>query len=292
MKDTVLVLGDLFNVLPDAIIVVDGAGMIVFANAAVSGLLDYSADELIGQSLNCLIPENYRTAHESHFAKFYDRGKPTSMGVRPLLSALHKSGRQIPISVSIANFDLDGERYSVAVIRDSGKLHSEITQATAQAETDVLTGLGNRLRLSREMQTALTGSRPFGLLFLDLNKFKPFNDNHGHEVGDKVLQIVARRLQAQIRSRDLAARIGGDEFVVMFAGLSGIELLKQRAVSIASSLNQPFHIGDLSSSVGVNIGGAIYPQDSESEEGLLNIADQNMYQAKQAGLDYYLGRKA
>ena len=107
-----------------------------------------------------------------------------------------------------------------------------------------------------------------------------------------MLQIVARRLQAQIRSRDLAARIGGDEFVVMFAGLSGIELLKQRAVSIASSLNQPFHIGDLSSSVGVNIGGAIYPQDSESEEGLLNIADQNMYQAKQAGLDYYLGRKA
>lgn len=170
MKETVLVLGDLFNVLPDAIVVVDGVGRIVFANAEVSGLLDYSADELIGKPLNCLIPENYRVAHESHFAKFYDRGKPTSMGLRPLLSALHRSGREIPISISIANLDLDGERYSVAVMRDGGRLHSEITQATVQAETDVLTGIGNRLRLSRQMQAALTSARPFGLLFLDLKK--------------------------------------------------------------------------------------------------------------------------
>lgn len=68
MKNTVLVLGDLFNVLPDAIVVVDGAGLIVFANASVKGLLDYSADELMGQPLNCLIPESYRKANESHFA--------------------------------------------------------------------------------------------------------------------------------------------------------------------------------------------------------------------------------
>lgn len=291
MKDTVLVLGDLFNVLPDAIVVVDGAGMIAFANTAVSGLLDYSANELIGKSLNCLIPENYRRVHESHFEKFYNRGKPTSMGARPLLSALHKSGKEIPISISIANLDLDGRRYSVAVLRDSGRLHSEITQATVQAETDVLTGIGNRLRLSREMQAALNATRPFGLLFLDLKKFKPVNDKHGHEVGDKVLQIVGRRLQAQIRHQDLAARIGGDEFVVMLAGLDSIDLLEQRAVSIGRSLNQPFHIGELSSSIGVNIGGAIYPRDSGTEAGLLKVADQNMYRAKQAGLDFYVGRK-
>ncbi|MDH3764123.1 MAG: GGDEF domain-containing protein, partial [Gammaproteobacteria bacterium] len=175
---------------------------------------------------------------------------------------------------------------------DSVRLHSEITQANVQAETDVLTGIGNRLRLSREMQAALAATRPFGLLFLDLKKFKPFNDNHGHEVGDKVLQIVARRLQAQIRQQDLAARIGGDEFVVMLTGLASVERLEQRAINIARSLNQPFHIGELSSSVGVNIGGAIYPRDSESEDGLLKVADQNMYRAKRSGLDYYLGRKA
>lgn len=291
MKETVLVLCDLFNVLPDAIVVVDGAGMIVFANATVSGLLDYSVDELVGQPLNCLIPENYRRAHESHFARFYDRGKPTSMGARPLLSALHKSGRETPVSISIANLDLDGERYSVAVMRDGGEIHSEITQATAQAETDILTGIGNRLRLSRAIQAARAGSSPFGLLFLDLKKFKPFNDNYGHEVGDQVLQIVAQRLQAQIRSDDLVARFGGDEFVVMLDGLADIELLEQRAAKIAKSLTRTFQIGDLSSAVGVNIGGAMYPRDSETEAGLLKVADQNMYRAKQTDADFHVGKK-
>lgn len=292
MKDKTLELGDLFNVLPDTIIVVDGDGRIVFANTAISGLLAYSADELIGQSLSCLIPENFRMAHESYFADFHDGGKPASMGDRPLLSALHKSGKKIPVSISIANFDSDGERYSVAVMRDGGKLHSEITRASVQAETDVLTGIGNRLQLSRELQSALVSKRPFGLLFLDLKKFKSFNDNHGHALGDKVLQIVARRLLAQIRYQDLAARIGGDEFVVVLAGIARVELLEQRANSIARNLNQPFHIGDLSSSVEVNIGGAIYPQDSDTEEGLLEVADRNMYRAKQFGLAYYVGRKA
>jgi len=132
---------------------------------------------------------------------------------------------------------------------------------------------------------------PFGLLFLDLKKFKPFNDNYGHEVGDQVLQIVAQRLQAQIRSDDLVARFGGDEFVVMLDGLVDIELLEQRAAKIARSLTRPFHIGDLSSSVGVNIGGAMYPRDSETEDGLLKVADQNMYRAKQSNVDYFVGRE-
>lgn len=290
MKETVLLLGDLFNVLPDAIVVVDGAGKIVFANTAVSGLLDYSADELIGQPLGHLIPENYRRVHEAHFAKFHDRGKPTSMGVRPLLSALHKSGRETPVSISIANLDLDDERYSVAVMRDGGEIYSEITQATVQAETDSLTGIGNRLCLSRAIQAARTASSPFGLLFLDLKKFKPFNDKYGHEVGDRVLQIVAQRLQAQIRSDDLVARFGGDEFVVILDGLVDIELLEQRAAKIARSLTRRFHIGDLSSKVGVNIGGAMYPRDSETEDGLLKVADQNMYRAKQSNVAHFVGK--
>ena len=289
MKDKVLVLGDLFNVLPDAMVVVDGAGLIVFANTAVKKLLGYSAEELMGRPLQCLIPESNREVHEAHFKRFHDQGKATSMGARPLLNALHKSGRETPISISIANLDLEAERYSVAVMRDSGELHSKITQAKVQAETDVLTGLGNRLRLSQAMQEALAASSPFGLLFLDLRKFKPFNDNHGHEVGDKVLQIVAKRLQALVRRADLAARLGGDEFVLMFDGLVDIKLLKQRAAAVATSVARPFRIGGLSGSVEVNIGGAMFPRDGSSEVELLKVADQHMYRAKQTDVAYYIG---
>jgi diguanylate cyclase (GGDEF)-like protein len=142
------------------------------------------------------------------------------------------------------------------------------------------------LRLSQVLQTAIERSGPFSLLFLDLERFKPFNDNYGHEVGDKVLQIVARRLQALVRSEDLAVRLGGDEFVLFLDGLIDTEILEQRAAAVADSVARRFHIGDLSGAVGVNIGGATFPRDGRTEHDLLKTADRNMYQAKQAGIPY------
>jgi diguanylate cyclase (GGDEF)-like protein/PAS domain S-box-containing protein len=290
MKDTVLALGDFLDMLPDAMIIVDGKGQIVFANTHVCGLLGYTPEELKERPLDCLIPKIYRAEHKSHLAKFRNHGQAMSMSHRPLVYGLDKSGNEIPISVSIANLDLDGVRYSVAVMHDSGEVQSEITQVKFQAETDPLTGISNRLRLSQKMQTAIGKSSPFSLLFLDLAKFKPFNDDYGHDVGDKVLQIVAKRLQALVRSNDLAARLGGDEFVLFLDGLDDTEILEQRAAAVVDSVVRPFHIGDLSSVVGVNIGGAIFPRDGESDHELLKTADQNMYQAKQAGVPYKIGK--
>jgi diguanylate cyclase (GGDEF)-like protein/PAS domain S-box-containing protein len=286
MKDTLLALSDLLNMLPDAIVIVDGKGRITFANSHIEGLLGYTPGELEKQPLDRLIPKTHRTEHKANLAKFREHGQPVAMGDRPVVYGLDKSGSEIPISVSIANLDLDGERYSIAVMHDSGEVQSEITQVTSQAETDLLTGIGNRLRLSQKLQTAIEKSRPFSLLFLDLEKFKPFNDNYGHEVGDKVLQIVARRLQALVRSEDLAVRLGGDEFVLFIDGLIDTGILEQRAAAVADSVARRFHIGDLSGAVGVNIGGATFPRDGRTEHNLLKTADRNMYQAKQAGIPY------
>ena len=286
MKDTLLALSDLLNMLPDAVVIVDDKGRITFANSPIEGLLGYTPEELEKQPLDRLIPKNYRADHKTHLARFREHGQPMAMGDRPLVYGLDKSGIEIPISVSIANLDLDGERFSIAVMHDSGEVQSEITQVTSQAETDLLTGIGNRLRLSQKLQTAIEKSRPFSLLFLDLEKFKPFNDNYGHEVGDKVLQIVARRLQALVRSEDLAVRLGGDEFVLFLDGLIDTGILEQRAAAVADSVARRFHIGDLSGAVGVNIGGATFPRDGRTEHNLLKTADRNMYQAKQAGIPY------
>lgn len=286
MKDTLLALSDLLNMLPDAVVIVDGKGRITFANVHIEGLLGYTPGELEKESLDRLIPKNYRAHHKTHLARFREHGQPMAMGDRPVVYGLDKSGDEIPISVSIANLDLDGERFSIAVMRDSGEVQSEITQVTSKAETDLLTGIGNRLRLSQKLESAIEKSRPFSLLFLDLEKFKPFNDNYGHEVGDKVLQIVARRLQALVRSEDLAVRMGGDEFVLFLDGLADTGILEQRAAAVAYSVARRFHIGDLSGTVGVNIGGATFPRDGSNAHDLLKTADQNMYQAKQAGIPY------
>ena len=286
MKNTSLALDKLLNILPDTVVVVDGEGVINFANDSVRELLGYNPGELVGQKLDCLIPKAYRSEHRRHFGRFRMQSKPISMANRPLVYGLCKSGVEIPISVSVANIDLDGEMFSIAVIRDSGELHSEITQITIQAETDPLTGLANRLGLSHRIKSAIGKSRPFSLLFLDLEKFKPFNDTYGHEAGDKVLEVVARRLQESIRPRDLAARMGGDEFVLVLDGLVDRTALKQRAVVVAKSIRRPIHIGDIADVVGVNIGSAQFPRDGKTEGELLKMADDNMYRAKQRGLVY------
>lgn len=290
MKKTTLALDELLNLLPDAVVIVDAAGDIAFANASVQGLLGYDPAELVGRPLDCLIPETYRSEHRSSLAKFHKHGKSVTMGDRPLVYGLDKSGDEIPVSISIANIDLDGKRYSIAVMRDSGELHSEITEITVKAETDALTGLANRSGLSQALEVAIAKSAPFSLLFLDLEKFKPLNDTYGHEVGDRVLQIIAQRLQASIRSRDLAARVGGDEFVLFLDGLDDGSALKQRAEIVAQSVTRPVHVGDIADVVGVNIGSARFPRDGKTERELLKVADANMYRAKQIGIAYKLAK--
>jgi diguanylate cyclase (GGDEF)-like protein/PAS domain S-box-containing protein len=286
MNASLNTVADLFDVLPDAVIVVDGAGRIALANSAVHRVLGYAAVELVGQPLGQLIPENYRTQHERHLTQFRRQGQPRAMGSRPVLHALGKSGTEVPVSISISNLDIQGERFSVAVIRDASMVRDRLREAIVQAESDILTGIGNRLHFSRRMQTLLAAGRPFGLLFLDLRQFKRLNDEHGHNIGDEVLRLVARRIQALVRAQDMAVRFGGDEFVILIDLISDPQLLAARAAAIVESIEQPFRIENVSGSVGVNIGGALYPRDGNTDEELLAVADRNMYRAKRLQQPY------
>lgn len=286
MKDTVLALSDLFDILPDATLVVDSAGTIAFASAAVQRVLGYAPHELSGQPLGVLIPERFRALHDRQVVEFQARGHAAAMGDRPVLQAVRSTGVEMPVSISIANLELNGERYSVALVRDATPVRDHLDHAIVQAETDPLTGIGNRLCLSRRIQAALAAQRPFGLLFMDLSQFKPFNDRHGHKVGDAVLRLVADRIRRQIRLEDLAARIGGDEFVVLLDGLADVRRLDERARKIGDSLCQPFAVLGVDGSISVNIGGALSPRDGRDEEALLAVADGNMYRAKRAGRRY------
>ena len=277
---------DLFEVLPDGVIAIDGRGRIALVNSALCHLLGYAAGELIGEPLGRLIPQQSRGAHELHVRRFRQHGQPGPMGARPVLSALDKTGREVPVTISIVNVDLHGERFSVAVLRDASGVRDQLRTALAQAETDPLTGLGNRLNLSRRMRAALAQGEPFGLLFLDLRHFKQFNDQKGHQVGDEVLRLVARRIETLVRARDTAVRYGGDEFVVLLDKTEDPALITARALAIVESVSQPFRIGEISDHIGINVGISIHPRDGSTEEALLAIADRNMYRAKQSEKAY------
>ncbi|TAK91362.1 MAG: sensor domain-containing diguanylate cyclase [Burkholderiaceae bacterium] len=280
IPDILPVISDLMNVLPDAILMVDASGKIVLANDAVQPLLSYSARELVGQPMEILIPPMYRARHAGDAARFRSEGKPRIMGTRPVLPALNKAGDIVPVSISISNVDIRGERLSIAVVRDARAIRDSLEQASAEARNDSLTGMANRLPLSQWIQAALNMRKPFGILFLDLAKFKLFNDTYGHQTGDTVLRLVAERVRNHVRPSDLAVRFGGDEFVILLDGITSDQLLETRALAISASIAQPFLVDQVSGTIHANIGGALYPRDGSSESELLAHADRNMYEAK------------
>ena len=115
---------------------------------------------------------------------------------------------------------------------------------------------------------------------LDLNGFKPVNDLYGHAVGDQLLMEIGRRLLAGIRSTDVAARVGGDEFIVLVEAVTGLNHAQAIADKLVLQLSQPVQVGDLTVRVGASVGIALYPLQSEDIERLLQLADEDMYRVK------------
>ena len=154
------------------------------------------------------------------------------------------------------------------------------------AHTDPLTGLPNRRGLSIALASALPHSGPNSLLavyVMDLDGFKPVNDRHGHDVGDELLIAVTRRLQGHVRQSDVVARLGGDEFVVMAGHLASSQQAQELGLKLLEAFRTPFSLGDLQVEVGLTIGYAIAPDDSNDALGLLKLADAAMYSGKQGG---------
>lgn len=155
------------------------------------------------------------------------------------------------------------------------------------AQHDPLTNLPNRAlfndRLNQELARATRRHGRFAMLFLDLDHFKPVNDNFGHAVGDQVLRQAAMRLRNSVRAADTVGRIGGDEFVVLMAQLSDSDSILALAEKLREALRQPFVIDGHELSISCSIGVAVYPEDGTDAMTLTKGADDAMYRAKEAG---------
>ncbi|NEX62571.1 sensor domain-containing diguanylate cyclase [Noviherbaspirillum galbum] len=155
------------------------------------------------------------------------------------------------------------------------------------AQHDRLTRLPNRWLFSDRMHQALVRSyreqTMFGLIYFDLDKFKPVNDYHGHDVGDKLLKAVADRIKGCLRESDTIARLGGDEFAVLLARLAAKEDAMDVAAKVLRALNEPFVVDGLRLEITGSLGIATYPEDGLDEETLLRHADAAMYRAKREG---------
>lgn len=159
-------------------------------------------------------------------------------------------------------------------------------QLDHEARHDPLTQLLNRAALEHQLAERLLvcrgESRPLTLFFIDIDDFKPVNDRHGHLVGDELLRAFAARLRSGIRDGDCAARVGGDEFVVLFDALTPADAMPI-AEALVERLSQPYAVRQLGLRVGACVGIAAYPQHGHDAQALLKAADEAMYRAKAAG---------
>lgn len=219
----------------------------------------------------------------------------------PMLVRLFLVGDSVAMAMSVSGF-----LYVIFMIASIGNINRNLIESiTLRFEAvereneikqlafyDSLTNLPNRRLLFDRLEHALIMSARTGrrgaLLFLDLDYFKNLNDNHGHFMGDLLLQQVAERLLSCVRESDTVARLGGDEFVVMLEDLSEdrIEAMQQVEVlgeKIVIALNSPYHLNALQHHCSTSIGIAMFGEHGNSNEVLLKNADEAMYQAKKAG---------
>ena len=202
-------------------------------------------------------------------------------------------GRDLALVIAVAGISLSVLMALLVWFMVNGRAHAlrladKMTiELRHMAQHDHLTGLPNRALFSDRVQQTLAHARRHGgfvaMIFIDLDKFKPINDNHGHAIGDLLLQQVAQRLREVTRASDTVGRIGGDEFVVLMGELPDTAIALKLAEKIRQLIAKPFILNSLELTISCSIGVAFYPDDGDNEDSLIKSADKAMYCAKDGG---------
>ena len=285
---------ELIDNLYDGVYFVDKDRVITYWNKGAERITGYASDQAVGRCcrdgmLNHVTASGVELCQEHcPLAAVMKDGAPREAEVY----LHHADGHRVPVLVrGTALRDPEGkivgaiESFSsnTSAVAARQKLH----EMRRVAFSDALTGIGNRKHLEGRLSATLAefqeNSTNAGLLFIDVDNFKGFNDTHGHEVGDKVLQMVASTLQHALRSTDTTGRWGGEEFVAIVYGVPDGQTLfkvaeKLRLLVEHSSLS----LGERSLAVTVSIGGTIVVP-GDTAETLVRRADELMYQSKRAG---------
>ncbi|MEE4280226.1 MAG: EAL domain-containing protein [Halieaceae bacterium] len=275
-----------FSSAAEAVLMTRLDGTVTDVNAAFEGISGYSAAEAVGRGLpSILVPagrsdDHLREAME-HAAKVGSwRGEVWNR---------RSSGEVFPALMTVSRVEDEGGAADgfVCVFSDISDIKQHEQRLESLANHDALTGLPNRTMLARHLENRVRRpqgkAEPFTLMFLDLDHFKPVNDRLGHSAGDKLLQMVTRRLRDVLRVDDLLTRVGGDEFVAVLPGYTSSANATAVADKIIATLHEPFSIMGEEVRIGVSIGISGYPEDSQDADALLRDADTAMYEAKSAG---------
>jgi diguanylate cyclase (GGDEF)-like protein/PAS domain S-box-containing protein len=278
-----------FNASHEGIMIIDSLKKIITVNPMFSEITGYSSEEIIGKS-----PSIFNS--NKHSSAFYDEIWQS------VLSEGHWQGE---VWNRRKNGKIYAELLSITSLMDeSGQAHhyiclfSDVTYSKEQhqslevmAHYDVLTQLPNRALFADRFEQSIARSKRndtlLAVCFLDLDNFKPINDNYGHDIGDKILIEVAVRLKLALREEDTVSRQGGDEFALLLSNFKSFEQCEALLNRIHHSLAEPYLIGEDTHHISASSGTTIYPLDDGDIDSLIRHADQAMYQSKLAGKNNY-----
>ncbi len=262
-------------------------GFITDANPPVLELLGYTLDDMMGRkTLEFIAPD-----HVAKVAAVIASGQETAYESM----AVAKGGERIPVEFIVRTMMRNGERMRMTIVRDIRDRHAAQARIHHLAHHDALTGLPNRVSFMEHLERSMLGAQRndshLALLFIDLDHFKRVNDSLGHLVGDSLLRSVAARITASLRGTDIVARFGGDEFMVLLAGLSAGPQHASDAQEVAhkllASIGAAVQAEGRPISVTPSVGIALYPGDGDTPEELVKNADSAMYLAKERGRANY-----
>src|SRR4030042_2954719 len=268
----------------------DLAGNFTFVNDAICRQLGYSREELIGMNYEAYVPKEEVKGMYTAWNKVYRTGEP--MQSYPF-TGIKKDKKQIFLEASVSpSRDNEGKIIGFRSIARDVTEHRQFERKLAEMAThDSLTGLPNRILLGDRFTVALALSRRtrsrLAVLMLDLDRFKAVNDSMGHDVGDKLLKAVGKRLEVTMRKSDTVARIGGDEFVLLLPQIPHEDGAAKFAQRILDAFREPFVFNGYRPAITTSIGIAVYPEGGKDLQRLVENADTAMYRAKEQGRDNY-----
>ena len=277
--------GQAFDHTSEAVVILDAQRRVVAVNRAFHRITGFARDAVVGQSSAFL-------SSSRHDREFY----------RAIWQTVHSAGHwsgelwerksndePYPcwINISVVHDEQLRISHYVAVFSDITERKMAEEKLRRLAKFDPLTELPNRSFLRERLEKALSHAerewQQLAVLFLDLDRFKQINDSLGHNVGDRLLQIVAQRLGRCVRKHDTVARISGDEFVILLENIPDAQSAAHVAEKILDSLNIPMQLEGNEVTVSTSIGISVYPNDGADAAILLKNADTAMYHAKSEG---------
>ena len=271
-----------FNYLFDAVVVTDAEGIITDWNKGSESLYGYTEEEALGQPVGILhVPDDVDHITREVLAAVAESGQWTGE-----VRMLHKDGSIGWIeSMCIPLLDDAGKMVgALGINRDITERVIETERLRHLAQFDHLTQIPNRYllldRINHLIDQYERNQNAFTLLYFDLDRFKQINDKNGHSFGDKVLKTVASRISNGIRKSDMAARIGGDEFVALLENSFQQGDIHKVVRSLTAALSEDMIIDDQVINIRCSIGIATYPINGNNSDELLSHADINMYQEK------------